>query len=80
MTSRIDISDEPEPDNFHPGRMFSELQTPVLSKDPDHILVLDLTQVKLVDRDAVRFAAQVEILPTQKLLRFDCRGGLARAE
>lgn len=80
MTLGIGISDEREPGNFHPGRMFSELQTVVLSKDPDHTLVLDLTEVKLVDRDAVRFPAHVEILPTQKLLRFHCRVGLARAE
>jgi len=65
MTLRIDISDERERVIFTlTGRMqaehVSELQTLVHSEHPDHGLVLDLTEVKLVDRDAVRFLAQIE--------------------
>jgi len=37
-----------------------ELQTLLNSELPDHKLVLDLREVKLVDRDAVRFLAQSE--------------------
>ena len=66
MTLRIDISDEHERVVFTlTGRIqadqVSELQTLVHSELPDHNLVLDLTEVKLVDRDAVRFLAQIEI-------------------
>jgi anti-anti-sigma regulatory factor len=65
MTLRIDISDERERVVFTlTGRTqaehVSELQTLVPSEHPDHGLVLDLTEVKLVDRDAVRFLAQIE--------------------
>jgi anti-anti-sigma regulatory factor len=65
MTLRIDISDEQERIVFTlTGRIqaeqVSELQTLVHSELPDHNLVLDLTAVKLVDRDAVRFLAQIE--------------------
>ena len=65
MTLRIDISDERQRVIFTlTGRMqaehVSELQTLVHSEHPDHGLVLDLTEVKLVDRDAVRFLAQIE--------------------
>jgi len=65
MTLRIDISDECERVIFTlTGRMqaehVSELHTLVHSEHPDHGLVLDLTEVKLVDRDAVRFLAQIE--------------------
>ena len=65
MTLRIDISDERERVIFTlTGRMqaehVSELHTLVHSEHPDHGLVLDLTEVKLVDRDAVRFLAQIE--------------------
>jgi anti-anti-sigma regulatory factor len=65
MTLRIDISDERERLVFTlTGRIqaeqVSELQELLRSELPDHSLVLDLTHVKLVDRDAVRFLAQVE--------------------
>jgi anti-anti-sigma regulatory factor len=65
MTLRIDILDERERVIFTlTGRMqaehVSELQTLVHSEHPGHGLVLDLTEVKLVDRDAVRFLAQIE--------------------
>jgi anti-anti-sigma regulatory factor len=65
MTLRIDISDERERVIFTlTGRMQAEhvleLQTLVHSEHPEHDLVLDLTEVKLVDRDAVRFLAQIE--------------------
>ena len=65
MTLRIDISDELERIIFTlTGRIqaeqLSELQTLVHSQLPHHHLVLDLTEVKLVDRDAVRFLGQIE--------------------
>jgi anti-anti-sigma regulatory factor len=65
MTLRIDISDERGRVIFTlTGRIqaeqVSELQALVHSELPDHNFVLDLTQVKLVDRDAVRFLAQIE--------------------
>jgi len=65
MTLRIDISDERERVIFTlTGRMqaehVSELHRLVHSEHPDHGLVLDLAEVKLVDRDAVRFLAQIE--------------------
>jgi anti-anti-sigma regulatory factor len=65
MTLRIDISDERERVIFTlTGRMQAEhvsgLQTLLHSEHPNHSLVLDLTEVKLVDLDAVRFLAQIE--------------------
>jgi anti-anti-sigma regulatory factor len=65
MTLRIDIADENERIVFTlTGRIqaeqVSELQTLVRSEVPRHNLILDLTEVKLVDRDAVRFLAQIE--------------------
>jgi len=65
MTLRIDISDERDRVVFTlTGRIqaeqVSELQTLVKSDLPDHSLVLDLKEVKLVDRDAVRFLAEIE--------------------
>ncbi len=65
MTLRIDISDERDRVVFTlSGRIqaeqVSELQELVKSDLPDHHLVLDLNDVKLVDRDAVRFLGQIE--------------------
>ena len=65
MTLRIDISDERDRVVFTlTGRIqaeqVSELQTLVKSDLPGHSLVLDLKEVKLVDRDAVRFLAEIE--------------------
>jgi anti-anti-sigma regulatory factor len=65
MTLRIDISDEHERVVFTlTGRIqaeqVSELQALLHSELPDHNLVLDLKDVKLVDRDAVRFLALIE--------------------
>jgi anti-anti-sigma regulatory factor len=65
MTLRIDISDEHEKVVFTLiGRIqadqVSELQALLQSEVRDLNLVLDLKYVKLVDRDAVRFLAQVE--------------------
>lgn len=65
MTLRIDISDERERVVFTlTGRIqaeqVSELQALLESELPNHTLVLDLKDVKLVDRDAVRFLAQLE--------------------
>src|SRR5246127_2534445 len=65
MTLRIDISDESDQVVFTlTGRIqaeqISELQALVKSDLPDHNLVLDLKEVKLVDRDAVRFLAEIE--------------------
>jgi hypothetical protein len=65
MTLRIDISDERGRVVFRlTGRIqaeqISELGALVKSDMPDHGLVLDLKEVKLVDRDAVRFLAEVE--------------------
>ena len=65
MTLRIDISDERNRVVFKlTGRIqagqISELQALVKSDLPDHSLVLDLKEVKLVDRDAVRFLAEIE--------------------
>jgi hypothetical protein len=64
MTLRIDISDERDRVVFTlTGRIqaeqVSELQN-LLLQLPDHNLVLDLREVKLVDRDAVRFLAELE--------------------
>ena len=65
MTLRIDISDEQERVVFTlTGRIqaeqVSELHALLQSEWPDHNLVVDLKDVKLVDRDAVRFLAQTE--------------------
>ena len=65
MTLRIDISDERERVIFTLiGRIqadqISELETLLRLQPPDHKLVLDLREVKLVDRDAVRFLAEIE--------------------
>ena len=65
MTLRIDISDERDRVVFTlTGRIqaeqIAELQALVKSDSPDHGLVLDLKEVKLVDRDAVRFLAKIE--------------------
>lgn len=65
MTLRIDISDERDRVVFTlTGRIqadqLSELQALVKSDLPDHSLVLDLKEVRLVDRDAVRFLAEIE--------------------
>jgi len=70
MTLRIDISDERERVIFTlTGRIqaeqVSELQTLVRSELPGHNLVLDLKEVKLVDRDAVRFLTQIEAQGTR---------------
>jgi anti-anti-sigma regulatory factor len=65
MTLRIDISDERDRVVFTlTGRIqaeqIPELQALVKSESPDRGLVLDLEEVKLVDRDAVRFLAKIE--------------------
>jgi anti-anti-sigma regulatory factor len=65
MTLRIEISDERERVVFTlTGRVraeqVSELRELLRSQVPGHNLVLDLAEVKLVDRDAVRFLEQVE--------------------
>jgi anti-anti-sigma regulatory factor len=65
MTLRIDISDERDQVVFTlTGRIqaeqVAELQALVKSDLPDHRLVLDLKEVKLVDRDAVRFLGEIE--------------------
>jgi hypothetical protein len=65
VTLRIDISDERDRVVFTlTGRIqaeqVSELQTLMKLDLPDHIRVLDLKEVKLVDRDAVRFLAEIE--------------------
>ena len=65
MTLRIDISDERDRVVFTlTGRIqaeqVSELQALVKSDLPNHGLVLDLREVKLVDRDAVRFLGEIE--------------------
>jgi anti-anti-sigma regulatory factor len=70
MTLRIDISDERDRVVFTlTGRIqaeqLSELQALVKSDLPDHNLVLDLKEVKLVDRDAVRFLAEIEAQGTR---------------
>jgi len=70
MTLRIDISDERGRVIFTlTGRIqaeqVSELQTLVRSELPGHNLVLDLKEVKLVDRDAVRFLTQIEAQGTR---------------
>jgi anti-anti-sigma regulatory factor len=64
MTLRIDISDERDRVVFTlTGRIQAEqvLELQALLKSlSDHSLVLDLKEVKLVDRDAVRFLGQIE--------------------
>jgi anti-anti-sigma regulatory factor len=65
MTLRIEISDQRERVVFTlTGRIradqVSELQELLRYQVPGHNLVLDLAEVKLVDRDAVRFLEQVE--------------------
>ena len=65
MTLRIDISDERDRVVFTlTGRIqaeqVSELHALLKSDLPDHSLVLDLREVKLVDRDAVRFLGEIE--------------------
>jgi hypothetical protein len=65
MTLRIDLSDERDRVVFTlTGRIqaeqVSELQALVKAALPDHSLVLDLKEVKLVDRDAVRFLGEIE--------------------
>jgi anti-anti-sigma regulatory factor len=65
MTLKIQRSDERDLVVFTlAGRIradrIPELQALLNPKLPDHKLVLDLSEVKLVDRDAVRFLAQSE--------------------
>lgn len=65
MTLRIDITDEDDQVVFTlTGRIqaeqVAELQALVKSELSDHILGFDLKEVKLVDRDAVRFLALME--------------------
>lgn len=65
MTLRIQISDERERLVFTlTGRIqaeqISELQALLRSELPTHHLVIDMKDVKLVDREAVCFLAQVE--------------------
>jgi hypothetical protein len=65
MTLRIDISDERDRVVFTlTGRIqaeqVSELQALLKSDWPEHSLVLDLKEVKLVDRDAVRYLSEIE--------------------
>jgi anti-anti-sigma regulatory factor len=65
MTLRIDISDEHERVVFTlTGRIqaeqVAELQGLLQAQLPGHNLVLDLKQVKLVDRAAVRYLADLE--------------------
>lgn len=65
MTLRIDISDERERVVLTlTGRIqadqIAELQRLLERQVPDHKLVVDLREVNLVDRDAVRFLAEIE--------------------
>ena len=65
MTLRIDISDERERVVLTLiGRIqadqIAELQRLLEHRAPDHGLVVDLREVNLVDRDAVRFLAEIE--------------------
>jgi anti-anti-sigma regulatory factor len=64
MTLRIQRSDEPNQVVLLlvgriQGNQVAELQA-LLRSETDHNLVLDLKDIKLVDRDAVRFLAQSE--------------------
>ena len=65
MTLRIDISDERERVVLTlTGRIqaeqIAELQRLLERQVRDHKQVVDLREVKLVDRDAVRFLAEIE--------------------
>jgi anti-anti-sigma regulatory factor len=65
MTLRIERSAESEWVVFTlSGRirvdMIPELKELVSSAPPDHGVVLDLKEVRLVDRDVVRFLAEIE--------------------
>jgi hypothetical protein len=65
MTLRIDISDERERvvltlTGRIQGDQIAELQRLLERQVPDHKLVVDLREVNLVDRDAVRFLAEIE--------------------
>ncbi len=65
MTLRVKISDRNEQLVFTlTGRIqaeqISELQALLKSESPGHTLVVDLKDVRLVDRDAVRFLAEIE--------------------
>jgi ABC-type transporter Mla MlaB component len=65
MTLRIDISDERERVVLTlTGRIqadqIAELQRLLERQVPDHKHVVDLREVNLVDRDAVRFLAEIE--------------------
>ena len=65
MTLRIDITDESECVVFTlTGRIqadqIAELQRLLERQVPDHKLVVDLREVNLVDRDAVRFLGEIE--------------------
>jgi thiamine kinase-like enzyme len=65
MTLRIQISDERERMVFTltgrmQGEQIAELQALLKSELPTHHLVLDMKDVKLVDREAVRYLAEVE--------------------
>jgi hypothetical protein len=65
MTLRIDISDQRERLVLTlTGRIQAEqvleLQNLLRRPSSDHNLVLDLREVRLVDRDAVRFLAEIE--------------------
>lgn len=70
ITLRIQRSTESELVAFKlSGRIQSEqvpgLQELLKSEAANHNLVLDLEEVKLVDRDAVRFLAQIEAAGTK---------------
>jgi anti-anti-sigma regulatory factor len=65
MTLRVEISDQNEQLVFTlTGRIqaeqISELQALLMSEMPGHNLVVDLKDVRLVDRDAVRFLAEIQ--------------------
>jgi anti-anti-sigma regulatory factor len=65
MTLRIQRSDDDHAVVFTLcGRIqadhLPELEALLKSASPEHNLVLDLQEVKLVDRDVVRFLAQIE--------------------
>jgi hypothetical protein len=65
MTLRIQKSIEKEQVIFHlSGRIRADqvaaLRTLLSSELPDNRLALDLREVKLVDREAVRFLAQIQ--------------------
>jgi hypothetical protein len=65
MTLRIDISDERDRVVFTltdriQAEQVSQLQALLKSDLPDHSLALDLKEVKLVDRDSVRFLGEIE--------------------